>query len=293
MATYDQYMAGSGQQSTLDELRRTGQYDAARSAWEGGGTSSFDSYYNTAKGEIEKYIGELENITNGDYDFIARWLESNYKEAVGNDDGARQQIIKEVANDLEKRVGRLGYDYQTGKYRIEQDAQTQTTRLNENTTTALNRLKADEQQLKAEWEMKAKETRQNEAGNLNARGILNSTRDAATGLAGSVVRNTEQGLGLSWDALQRSVNQQREDTLLNQSRGLTDISLQKDRGIQDLGTSTRRGYEDQSNTYNYQLQSAQREKERKLAELKRQKSESLWAAKNYAESASRVSSGAY
>lgn len=41
--TFDQYMAESGQQSTLDELRRTGKYDQAASAWNSGGSAMSSS----------------------------------------------------------------------------------------------------------------------------------------------------------------------------------------------------------------------------------------------------------
>lgn len=38
--SFDQYLSESGQQSKLDELRRTGQYDSAKAQYEGGGTLS-------------------------------------------------------------------------------------------------------------------------------------------------------------------------------------------------------------------------------------------------------------
>lgn len=293
MATFDQYMAGSGQQSTLDELRRTGQYDAAASAWSSGGNygSANADVYNKLRGEVDAYIGELEKITNGDYDFIAKWLESNYKEAVGNDDGARQQILKEVANDLEKKVGRLGYDYQTGKYQIEENYNIGTTRLNEDTSTALSRLKQDEVELKRDWEMKAKATRQQEAGNLNQRGILSSTRENATGLAGSVVGETEKALGYGWDAINRAYQEGTADITRNQTRGLADLGLNKQRGLEALTTGTRRGYEDTSSNYNKSMESAKRERDYKLAQLQAQKKQSYSMLPSLSDTISFRSSG--
>lgn len=289
--TFAQYMAESGRQSELDAGATPESVGFGSSSGSYG--STFSSNYNNLKAEIDSYIKELEDVTNGDYDYIAKWLEANYKDAAGNDDVQRQKIIREVANDLETRVGRLGYDYETGKYRLNTEADTATTRLNQDTSTALSRLKEDEKVLTAQYNKEAEAARRQQGSTLNQRGILSSTREDAQGLAGQEVRLLEGDISDKFDSLYRNVARDTFDINQNQSRGLFDIKQAKTWGLQDLATTARRGYDNATDSYNQGIEGAQREKERRLAELKRQKYENYQTANTYAEALARRQTGAY
>ncbi len=221
----------------------------------------YDQNYNNLKSEVEKYIAELVKQANGDYDFAAKWIEANYTQAAGNNDQQRMAILKEVANDVEKSVGRLGYDYQTGKYRIEQ-----------NQTTALSRLKEDEQVLTRQYTEKAAQMRREQETNLNQRGILSAPRDEVGGLAGAEVQRLDTGIQDQFSELRRGFTRNTEDINLNASRGM-----------EDLNTGTRRGYEDATESKTYSLEEAQRRKAAQLAALEREKAQQLMNASSLAE----------
>jgi hypothetical protein len=203
-------------------------------------TAAYDSMYKSVLGditaEIEKYTQKLTEMAQGDYDFAAKWIETNYKEALGTDDVQRAEFFKKVADSLETKVGRIVYDYDRGTYRNEQ-----------NRDIALTRLKEDEKVLMKDYETGAKQTRQNEQASLNQRGLISGTREGAEGYTGNIVKETEGVLADKLTALRRSI-----------SEGQADINLAANRTGEDLTTTARRAGLDEEQARGYQTETAQR-----------------------------------
>lgn len=234
--SYDEYMAETGRQGELDAQRRNFTYDAAKAAYESGGPNYNQTYEDILRGlegDINNYIKELTSIAQGNYDFAAKWIEANYKEALGTDDAKRAEFFKTVANDLEKQIGRIAFDQQTGSYRL-----TKTRDL------ALQRLKEDEQVLTRNLTTQRMLDREQQNTSLNARGLMDSgTRENVQGLATRDIGRLEQDYANQFEALARAVGRQGED--INKAYTL---------GQEDLTTNTRRLAENAQQTKDYSLE---------------------------------------
>lgn len=217
--------------------------DARAKGISGGSSGSFD--YNSQLGDINKsiddYINELITQSKGDYDFAAKWIESNYAQALGTDDKQRAEFLKKVANGLEQKIGTIAFDYETNKYRTISDRE-----------LALKRLDEDEMSMKRTDQ----EGREAQQGNLNARGLVNARRGQAEGLYGKEVGSFEAGVADRMQALQRA----REN-----------VGISSGRAIEDITTGARRAASESQTTRDYQIEQAKRAKEKaiKLAEASR------------------------
>lgn len=239
----------------------------------------YKGYYDPLAGEVDKYVDELISQANGDYDHAAKWIENNYKVAVGSDDKARQDLLKKVASTLEEKVGRIGFDFETGTYRLDADAARQTQRLTAGTELALRRLAEDEQVLKSDLTRQSDRARQDQMTGLNARGLISASRDEQGGLAGQEIRELDTDIEDRFSALGRAIGRDRENISLDQRYGLEDISLAKSRGLEDLTTATRRGAIDAGNQRQQGLDEAHRRREeaKRLAEAERRSSKNQLA----------------
>jgi hypothetical protein len=267
MANYDQYMAESGRQSELDAQRRNGTYDAAKASYEGGGANPYEArktdILRGLEDDVNKYIGELQGIAQGNYDFAAKWIEANYKEALGTDDTKRANFFKTVANDLEKQIGRIAFDYETGSYRLTQ-----------NKNLALSRLKEDEQVLTRDLTTKRMLEREQQNTSLNQRGLMDSgSRETVQGLAQRDIGLKEQDFTNQFEALARSIGRDEQD--INKTYTI---------GQEDLATSQRRLGEDQQNLYAYKTEEEKRTLANRLRELEIQKTKEKMGLDTIAES---------
>jgi len=235
------------------------KYDAQSKGLSGGNSNPFTNTYNNIMPEINKYVDELIAFAKDDYDFAAKWIEDQFTNAMGTDDVARKEFLKSVSNELEKKVGTIAFDYETGKYR-----------LNEDTTKALNRLNEDEGVARGELTTKTQLEREQQNSNLNQRGIIQGTRENTTGLATRDIGILEGDIANRFDALDRVFNRSEED-----------IKLGSARGLEDLTTSVRRAGEGAVDTHNYSLEQAERErKSRELAAQQAGKT-SDWQVKSW------------
>jgi len=210
----------------------------------GGGDNIFSDYYNKFAPEIDKYVQDLKDFANEDYDFAAKWLENQYKIALGNDDQQRAQFIKSVANELESQIGTIAYDYKTGTYRTERDRD-----------IALARLDQDERVEKQKLDLSAEIEREQQGANLNQRGILAGTREGTPGLASKFVGRLESNIAQRYDALNRFFGRGRENILKTSGDRLADLT-----------TAARRAAQGGQYAYDYGMESAERQRERKLLE---------------------------
>lgn len=230
--------------------------------------------------QINKYADLIINQAKGDYDYAAKWVESQYKLALGSDDPATQQFLKSVANTMEEKVGRIVYDYTTQKYRNEQDTKIATDLTTQNRELALKRLAEDEQTTKLDYYRQNDQERQAQDEQLNQRGIYSTTRGNADGLAGREVDTLETEIGDRMSALERAVGRNREDTNLTANRSLAEIGLASQRAGEDLTTGARRSAIDEGKAREQQLEEAKRKLERakEQAEAQRRSSSYNWAA---------------
>lgn len=109
--TFDQFLSESGRQSELDDLRRTGRYDAARSQYEstggygssgGGGGGGGNSGAST--GNLNSIIADVSSMVRSQYEPITKQLES-IKPLIS-------QSIQQKKTTLEGRLGSLTDRYQ-------------------------------------------------------------------------------------------------------------------------------------------------------------------------------------
>lgn len=241
--------------------------------------AAYDSIYNEMAGNVNKYADELIAKANGDYDYAAKWLESNYKVALGTDDVERAKFIKEVANDIEKKVGRVAFDYSTGKYRLEQDLNTGIERTNQNRDIALSRLAADEKAYKATFARQLDQTRTAENASLNERGLMSGTRENTTGLGTTAINNTERTAADTLAAYQRTLDNSKQDINLTANRSLEDLSRANTRGVEDLTTNARRTGVDSQNTFDQGIEQAARAREQARLEAEAERTRQLDQAK--------------
>lgn len=230
---------------------------------------------NNLTNEVNSYIDSLTNLAQGDYDFIAKWIESNYQEAVGKDDKDTARFLKTVASEMENKVGRLRYDYNTQKYQLEEDKGTATTRLNQDVSTALSRLKEDQSILTEQYKRDAAKARSQQGSSLNERGILASTREDAQGLAGKEVGDLEREIQDRFSALERAYGRDTADYNQSLNRGLFDINQGFSRGMESLNTGVRRGIIDQQQSRDYNTEQAKLDFEKRKKQLEAERSSSL------------------
>lgn len=253
-----------------------GQYGAT-------GNAAYDGAFAGIAGEVNKYVDELIQMAKGDYDFAAKWIENNYKLALGTDDSARAQFLKQVANEMESKVGRIAFDYNTGSYRVNQDADLATSRTVRTSETALKRLAEDEELERRGLLRENDQARRSQESELNARGILSSPRNQAEGLAGREVGDLEGQIADRMSSFERLLGRSREDIGLSRDDTLADISLERGRALDDLTTGARRGAVDEQQSRDYNLESAKRELERRQREAEAERRRSMNQARTYAD----------
>ena len=241
--------------------------DAAAKGLSGSGDSTYQGYFDQISGDVNKYADELIDIAQGDYDFVAKWIENAYKLALGTDDVKRAEFMKKVANATEERQGRIIFDYDQGMYRLEED-----------TSRALGRLAEDEKFLTEKLGAETALEREQQAGDLNRMGLVTGPREEEVGLGGKRVRELEENIGRRELSLARSVG-----------RGREDITRASERGIEDITTQARRGAIDEETSTAYAREKAKRDldRQKKLAEIQRYgglqsasgiaKEQSLWS----------------
>lgn len=224
--------------------------------------ASYQSALDPIQAEFDRYIDGLLNIAQGDLDRASKIIEENFQTALGTDDRARADFFKEVANQLENKVGRIVFDYQTGKNRLEDDIARETARTTENRDLALSRLAEDRQLAREGLLREAQNARREQGTALNRQGILAGTREGAQGLAGRETQDLESEINRRFDALARESGRAGEDITRESSRDLADIQRTGQRDLENLTTESRRLGQDAQFGRDRQLEQAQAEFER-------------------------------
>lgn len=242
------------------------------------GNSTFNTMLNQSTDLINQYVDKLINQAQGDYDYAAKYIEANYKQALGTDDKQAQEFLKKVSNSLEEKVGRIVYDYETQSYRHEQDVNLVKDRTVQGKDLALKRLAEDEQVLKEQAIKENEIAREEQGTSLNARGILSTTRENADGLAGKEVGRLEEGIQERMSALERAGLRSKDDINLNANQSLEDLALADQRGKEDLTTGARRAGQDAVLNKDQSLEEAKKRLERLKAQYEGERRSQLTGA---------------
>jgi hypothetical protein len=206
--------------------------------------------------DIETYIQKLLSIAQGDKDIAIKRLDEEHKKALGTNDTKRASFFEKVADKLEEEIGTIPYDYMIKSERIEEDK-----------TSALQRLDEDEKTLRGELTREAGKARQTQAQTLSERGILSAPRAEVGGLAGAEVGDLETEIQSRFDAIARDVGRGREDIGVTSGRSLVDLKTLARRAGGETRTGFERGQEDVERTLQKQKELLEREKAQELASL--------------------------
>ena len=214
------------------------QQDVKQAKGMGGGSAG--DWANEYDQAVDAYIDELMASAQGQRDLVVKQLDADHKMALGTDDRARAEFFEAVADKLEQRIGRIPYDYEKYTTRELEDYARTEDRLSLDRDQALSRLFEDENVQGSAIQREAERNRQTQAENLNARGILSAKRDSVGGLAGQEVGRLEGDIGRQYEALNRQVGRQAENTELGFTRGIEDATRARDRNLSDIQTKYRR-----------------------------------------------------
>lgn len=228
----------------------------------------------TLKGVIDSdnaYIDQLIGEAQGDLNLMLKKLDAEHKLALGSDDGARADFLERVADKLEERIGRIPYDYERYTSRELESYARESGRVVSDKTTALKRLDEDEKVLRENARLEADQERELQGAELNERGILSSTRENATGLAGKNVRTLEGAINRKEQEITRAVGRDRFDISQGANRSLEDLLTGHTQTLEDIKTDARRGAIDQEQATSFGKESAQREFENRKTALERER----------------------
>ena len=244
--SFEEFMAQSGRQGELDQLRRTGQFDSAKRAYESGEGfgSDFQRRLDEELAEVAKYVEELEKVAKDDFNFITKFLDKMHRVALGNDDEATAKFYESVSNSLEEKIGRIPFDFQRKTQREKEDLQEILKQ-----TAGQRRLIADTSAFQKEQET----TERREE--FNRRGLLGS------GIEKRKAENQER-------ARQLALRQQIEPIDVRERLARTG----EVRGLEDITTTSRRDLADFQLGEQEKREKADIDLARELARIQREKS---------------------
>lgn len=205
--------------------------------------------------EINKYIDELKGQAQGDYDFIVKFLKKNFETALGTDDTQRAQFFANVANQLEQRIGRIPFDYETKTSREKEDIANLLRRAEIEDTDLRARQVEFEQQQQFQQQQQKQQT--DEA--YNAKGLLGS----------GIQKKTEQQQAQARQLEQAPIRRAFELERTRRNEQVGEAQLQSARNLQDITTEARRAGQDTQTGYEQGTEGAQRTLAQRLAEIAR------------------------
>lgn len=212
--------------------------------------------------EINKYIDELKGYAQGDYDFVVKYLKKQFETALGTDDKARAEFFKEVSNTLEKRIGRIPYDYELKTGREKEDiANFLKAKDEEDTEQRKQEIEFQAQQeLASTKEQKVVKEGANERGMLDSGIEKRQSQEVATDRKVNVIDPQERKFAF-------------QQALRDEDRRLGKIS--SERNLADIKTEARRGGEDEQSNLEYGTEKAKKTLEERLAEIERSRSQQM------------------
>ena len=210
--------------------------------------------------DIEAYIEKLLSVAQGDKDIAIKRLDAEHLRALGTNDTKRASFFEKVADKLEEEIGVIPYDYMIKSERIEQDK-----------TSALQRLDEDEQTLRGELTKDADRARESQGETLSQRGILSAPRAEVGGLAGQEVSDLETEIQEKFDAISREVGRETEDIGRTSGRNLADLSTLARRAGAETKIGVTEGREDIERTLMKKKELLDRERELEKSALEEER----------------------
>lgn len=265
-----------------------GEAEASQDAANKGltGSSTSNSLYGAQLGQldakVDEYIDDLISQAQGDRAFIAKQLEYAYDQALGTDDKATADFLEKVSSKLEEKIGTIPYDYEKYTARELEDYALKTSRATETKDTALKRLAEDEKALQTGLDATKVIERRDQESELNRRGIIQGTREGASGLAGLFVGEKEADLASRQEALKRAISEQGQDINTTFGQTMETAGITKERNIQDLTDEARRSAEKSIYNRDIGLESANRDLEAQIKKLEQQRTLNKLSNPSYA-----------
>lgn len=180
--------------------------------------------------EVNKYIDELKGEAQGDFDFVVKFLKKQFETALGADDKQRADFFAKVANQLEKRIGRIPFDFEEKTGREKEDISNFLRRLDIEDTD----LRTRELEFKAQEEFATGAETERRKEEFGGRGLLGS------GLQKKRQQQQAQARELATDPRRRAFELERT----RRSEQRREAELQSGRRVEDITTGARRAGED-------------------------------------------------
>jgi hypothetical protein len=208
-----------------------------------------------AADEINKYIDELKGEAQGDFDFITKFLKRQFETALGTDNQARAEFFSKVANQLEKRIGRIPFDFDLKTGREKVDIANFLRRQDIEDTD----LRAREAEFEQQQEFATGIETEQRKEEFGARGLLDS------GLQVKRRQQQEEARKLSTDPIRRAFDLERT----RRTEQSKEAQLQSGRRLEDIQTGARRGAEDVQFGFDKGSEAAQLDFEKRLSAIER------------------------
>lgn len=210
-----------------------------------GGSGDFSTNLQEQLKQVEQYANELIGEAQNNFDFITKFLDKQHAIALGNDDDELAKFYETVANSLEKKIGRIPYDFQQRTEREKQDLQNELQSIAEQ-----RQLVQDTSEFEKEQETQARRAE------FNRRGLLDS------GIEAKRAEQQERARQLALRGQMEPLSRQEALSRLISTRNLADIT-----------TGARRDIEDTQFNEQQQREKAQLNLDEQLANIRRQKAQ--------------------
>lgn len=205
---------------------------------------------------INDYIDELKDTAQDNYDFIVKYLKSQFEHALGTNDQDRAKFFAQVANRLEERIGRIPYDYEimTGREKEDLANYLKEKSMEDTRQRELEKEFETQQALATEKEQEKIREAANERGMLDS-GIQKHQQAEAQEERETNILTPQRSLF----AYQQAMRDLRE----------SQAKIQSQRNLQDITTEARRAAQDEQTAYQKGTEQANLSLAQRLAEIER------------------------
>lgn len=204
---------------------------------------------------IDSYIDELKSEAQGDFDFVTRFLKQQFETSLGTNNVAKAEFFSKVANQLEKRIGRIPFDFEKRTGREKEDISNFLRRASLEDTDLRSREVEFEKQEEFKQELQTGQRKEE----FGARGLLGS------GLEKKREQQQTEARKLETDPRRRAFELERS----RRTEQTREAGLQSGRRLEDIKTGARRAGEDTELGFAKGIGSAERSLEQRLAGIAR------------------------
>ena len=204
---------------------------------------------------IDSYIDELKGEAQGDFDFVTKFLKRQFETSLGSNNVAKAEFFSKVANQLEKRIGRIPFDFDQKTGREKEDI----TNFLRRSSLEDTDLRAREVEFEKQEEFKQEVQTGQRKEEFSGRGLLGS------GLEKKREQQQAEARKLETDPRRRAFELERS----RRAEQVQEAGLQSGRRLEDIKTGARRAGEDTEAGFARGTESAERSLEQRLAGISR------------------------